>query len=96
MNAMFSRINWNDLNKTAVLLVLYILVTYLGVTFRDVTIETDTAMLLLLLNIVSGFWLRQKLAYVITAISIVAFHFLYYPSITRLSFKIISTSLLLL
>ncbi|PSW58618.1 ATP-binding protein [Photobacterium leiognathi] len=84
---MFSRINWNDLNKTAVLLVLYIFVTYLGVTFRDVIIETDTAMLLLLLNIVSGFWLRQKLAYVITAISIVAFHFFVLPEHNSFKFQ---------
>ena len=84
---MTNRTNWNDLSKTAILLVFYVLVTYIGVKFRDVIIETDTAMLLLLLNIVSGFWLRRKFAYVITALSIVAFHFFVLPEHNSFKFQ---------
>ena len=84
---MTNRTNWNDLSKTAILLVFYVLVTYIGVKFRDVIIETDTAMLLLLLNIVSGFWLRRKFAYVITALSIIAFHFFVLPEHNSFKFQ---------
>lgn len=72
---MNNQFTWADGKKILCLFALYALVTYVGVRFRDVIIETDTAMLLLLLNIVSGFWLRKRMAYVITAMSIVAFHF---------------------
>ncbi|KJG07653.1 sensor histidine kinase [Photobacterium kishitanii] len=80
-------LSWFDVTKTSILLLLYVLVTYLGVAFRDVIIETDTAMLLLLLNIVSGVLLRKRMAYVITAISIVAFHFFVLPEHNSFRFQ---------
>ena len=80
-------LSWFDVTKTSILLLLYVLVTYLGVVFRNVIIETDTAMLLLLLNIVSGVLLRKRIAYVITAISIVAFHFFVLPEHNSFRFQ---------
>ncbi|WP_394166394.1 ATP-binding protein [Photobacterium piscicola] len=84
---MNNALSWFDVIKTGILLLLYILVTYFGVAFRDVIIETDTAMLLLLLNIISGFLLRKRIAYVITAASIVAFHFFVLPEHNSFKFQ---------
>lgn len=84
---MNNALSWFDVAKASVLLLLYILVTYFGVAFRDVIIETDTAMLLLLLNIISGFLLRKRMAYVITAASIVAFHFFVLPEHNSFKFQ---------
>ncbi|MCD9518103.1 ATP-binding protein [Photobacterium phosphoreum] len=80
-------LSWFDITKTSIILLLYVVVTYFGVAFRDVIIETDTAMLLLLLNIVSGVLLRKRIAYVITAISIVAFHFFVLPEHNSFRFQ---------
>ncbi|BDR36621.1 ATP-binding protein [Photobacterium damselae] len=84
---MNNQFTWADGKKILCLFALYALVTYVGVRFRDVIIETDTAMLLLLLNIVSGFWLRKRMAYVITAMSIVAFHFFVLPEHNSFKFQ---------
>ncbi|MBA5684735.1 DUF4118 domain-containing protein [Photobacterium damselae subsp. damselae] len=84
MNNLLSSFN---VIKTSVLIFLYVLVIYVGVAFRDFFIETDTAMLLLLLNIGSGIFLRKWIAHTITAISIIAFYFFIVPEHNSFDFR---------
>ncbi len=71
----FLRFGWTETSKILSLSILYITVIYIGVGFNAVIVETDTALLVLLLNIVSGFWLKEKNAYTLTALSTIAFYF---------------------
>ncbi|MGF1741690.1 ATP-binding protein [Vibrio profundum] len=80
-------VNWTESTKVLFLSALYALVIYIGVQFRTIIIETDTAMLLLLLNIVGGFWLKDKIAYTMTALSIAGFLFFVLPEHNSFKFQ---------
>ncbi|MCL9781871.1 ATP-binding protein [Vibrio sp. S4M6] len=80
-------LGWTESSKLLCLLALYTTVIYIGVGFNAVIVETDTALLVMLLNIVGGFWLKERNAYILAVASIVAFYFFVLPEHNSFEFK---------
>ncbi|GAK83113.1 osmosensitive K+ channel histidine kinase KdpD [Vibrio ponticus] len=68
-------------------LILSYLLTIIGVETRKALIETDVAMLFLLINLVSGLFLKPRDAYLIFVINICAFHYFILPEFNSFKFQ---------
>ncbi|WP_194435683.1 sensor histidine kinase [Vibrio fluminensis] len=63
------------------------LLTMIGLLSRKALIETDVAMLFLLINIVCGFILKPSHAYTICIINIASFHYFFLPDFNSFKFQ---------
>lgn len=73
--------------KIIILILLYGLITVIGVIYRQVMIETDMAMLFLLLNILSASVLRPSYAYIMTLAGVIIFHYFLLPDYHSFRFQ---------
>lgn len=79
--------NIQEVHKVVAMATLYGLVTFVGVLYRREMIETDVAMLFLLLNILSASLLKPRNTYLMTIVGIVSFHYFILPDYSSFRFQ---------
>lgn len=77
----------NEAHKALILVALYAMVTVVGVMYRKDMIETDVAMLFLLLNILSASVLKPRNAYLMMGLSIIDYHYFLLPDYQSFRFE---------
>lgn len=77
----------NETQRVILLICLYVLVTTVGVIYRKNILETDMAMLFLLLNIVSASLLRPRNAYLMTIMGVIVYYYFLLPDYSSFRFK---------